>query len=66
MEKAERMRKMDRAVTLLCCIVWAAGFVGLLLALGFCAEVLPGLIRRVKRRITCRGSSSGARRCCRS
>lgn len=55
---------MESAVTLMFALVWVAGLIALLLVMGFCAEVLPKIIRRAGRRAArCRGYALQDRRC---
>lgn len=57
---------MESAVTLMFSAVWMGGIIALLLVMGFCAEVLPKIIRRAGRRAArCRGYALQDRRCCR-
>lgn len=58
--------RMESAVTLMFALVWVAGLIALLLVMGFCAEVLPKIIRQAGRRAArCRGYALQDRRCCR-
>lgn len=57
---------MESAVTLMFSAVWMGGIIALLLVMGFCAEVLPKIIRWAGRRAArCRGYALQDRRCCR-